>query len=227
MSRIFREIFCGHFPWKLQDENLRKISPKFRRISRRSLTNISRELRSGGVRAQTTPLKNPVAPVSLQLSVSSQVKLPLKRCRATGGCSSYTCGCRATLCNFVLRPHWPATEQRNPKIHKIFSWRKLAKNRNFLCFAYFRAFLNLGSMFCHSVLFTKTTGITKMTKMTKTTQAATCKGVDCWIYGNCGKHGNDENHENPGCKTWIPQNLGLEKPDLSPQIFLFFFCFSS
>ena len=32
MSRIFREIFCGHFPWKSTDENLRKISPKFRRI---------------------------------------------------------------------------------------------------------------------------------------------------------------------------------------------------
>ena len=28
------------------------------------------------------------------------------------------------------------------------------------------------------------------------------------------KHGNYENHENPGCKTWVPQNLGLEKPDL-------------
>ena len=37
MSRIFREIFCGHFPWKLKDENLRKISPKFRRTFRRSL----------------------------------------------------------------------------------------------------------------------------------------------------------------------------------------------
>ena len=52
MSRIFREFFCGHFPWKLQDENLRKISPKFHRIFRRSLTKISRELRSGGMRAQ-------------------------------------------------------------------------------------------------------------------------------------------------------------------------------
>ena len=52
MSTIFREIFCGHFPWKLQDENLRKISPKFRRIFRRSLRKISQELRSGGLRAQ-------------------------------------------------------------------------------------------------------------------------------------------------------------------------------
>ena len=52
MSRIFREIFCGHFPWKLKDENLRKISPTFRRIFRRSLRKISQELRSGGVRAQ-------------------------------------------------------------------------------------------------------------------------------------------------------------------------------
>ena len=50
MSRIFREIFCGHFPWKLKDENLRKISPKFRRIFRRSLRRISQELRSGGSR---------------------------------------------------------------------------------------------------------------------------------------------------------------------------------
>ena len=54
MSRIFREIFCGHFPWKLKDENLRKISPKFRRIFRRSLRKIPQELRSGGLRAQIT-----------------------------------------------------------------------------------------------------------------------------------------------------------------------------
>ena len=52
-----------------------------------------------------------------------------------------------------------------------------------------------------------------MTKMTKTTQTVTSKGVDSWIRGNHGKHGNDENHENPGCKTQVPQNLGLEKPD--------------
>ena len=52
MSRIFREFFCGHFPWKLKDENLRKISPKFRRIFRRSLRKISQELRSGGLRTQ-------------------------------------------------------------------------------------------------------------------------------------------------------------------------------
>ena len=67
-----------------------------------------------------------------------------------------------------------------------------------------RVFLNLGfakPMFCKSVLVTKTTGITKMTKMTKTPQTATSKGVDCWIRGNHGKHGNDENRENPGCKT--------------------------
>ena len=49
MSRIFREIFCGHFPWKLKDENLRNISPKFRRIFR----TISQGLRSGGLRAQS------------------------------------------------------------------------------------------------------------------------------------------------------------------------------
>ena len=29
MSRIFREIFCGHFPWKLKDENLRKFRQNF------------------------------------------------------------------------------------------------------------------------------------------------------------------------------------------------------
>ena len=57
MSTIFREIFCGHFPWKLKDENLRKISPKFRRICRRSLAKISQELRSGGLRAQAPPCK--------------------------------------------------------------------------------------------------------------------------------------------------------------------------
>ena len=57
MSRIFCEIFCGHFPWKLKDENLRKISPKFRRIFRRSLRKILQELRSGGSRAQLNALQ--------------------------------------------------------------------------------------------------------------------------------------------------------------------------
>ena len=47
-----------------------------------------------------TPLKSPVAPVTLQLPGVSHVKLPLQRCRGTRGCSSYTGGCRATLCNY-------------------------------------------------------------------------------------------------------------------------------
>ena len=46
-------------------------------------------------------LKSPVAPVALQLPGLSHVKLPLKRCRTTGVCSSYTCRCRATLCNYA------------------------------------------------------------------------------------------------------------------------------
>ena len=46
--------------------------------------------------ASHPPLKGPVAPVTLALPGVSHVKLPLKRCRATGGCSSYTCRCRAT-----------------------------------------------------------------------------------------------------------------------------------
>ena len=29
MSRILREIFCGHLPWKLKDENLRKFRQNF------------------------------------------------------------------------------------------------------------------------------------------------------------------------------------------------------
>ena len=49
-----------------------------------------------------TPLINLVTPVTLQLPGVSHVKLPLKRCRATGGCSSYTCGCRAALCSYGL-----------------------------------------------------------------------------------------------------------------------------
>ena len=49
------------------------------------------------------PIKGPVAPVALQLPGVSHVKLRLTRCRATGGCGSYTCGCRATLCNYVSR----------------------------------------------------------------------------------------------------------------------------
>ena len=49
------------------------------------------------------PLKGPVAPVALQLPGVSHVKLPLKRCRAPGRCSSYTCRCRATLCTPTSR----------------------------------------------------------------------------------------------------------------------------
>ena len=44
-------------------------------------------------------LEGPVAPVALELPGVSLVKLPLRRCRTTWGCSNYTCGCRATLCN--------------------------------------------------------------------------------------------------------------------------------
>ena len=39
----------------------------------------------------------------LQLLGVSHVKLPLKRCCATGGCSSYTCRCRARLCRYGFR----------------------------------------------------------------------------------------------------------------------------
>ena len=47
----------------------------------------------------TCRLKGLVAPVTLELPGVLHVKLPLTRYRATGGCSSYTCGCCATLCN--------------------------------------------------------------------------------------------------------------------------------
>ena len=54
---------------------------------------------SSSIALHPPPLKGPVAPVVLERPGVSHVKLPLKRCRATGGCSSYTCGCRTTLCN--------------------------------------------------------------------------------------------------------------------------------
>ena len=44
--------------------------------------------------------KSPLAPVARQLAGGSQVKLPLKMCRDTGGCSSYACECRTTLCTY-------------------------------------------------------------------------------------------------------------------------------
>ena len=47
-----------------------------------------------------TPLKRPCCTCRSSTPGVSHVKLPLKRCRATRGCSSYTCGCRATLCNY-------------------------------------------------------------------------------------------------------------------------------
>ena len=37
------------------------------------------------------------------------------------------------------------------------------------------------------------------------------QGVECWISGK--HHGNDENHENPGCKPWVPQTTGLDIPE--------------
>ena len=55
---------------------------------------------SSSIALHPPPKKGPVAPVVLQLLGVSHVKLLLKRCRATRGCSSYTCGCRAKLCNY-------------------------------------------------------------------------------------------------------------------------------
>ena len=48
MSRIFREISCGHIPCKLKDENLQRFSPNFHCTFHPSLAQISPELRSGG-----------------------------------------------------------------------------------------------------------------------------------------------------------------------------------
>ena len=45
--------------------------------------------------------KGPCCTIARQLPEVSHVKLPLKRCRATARCSSYTCECRGTLCNYV------------------------------------------------------------------------------------------------------------------------------
>ena len=42
------------------------------------------------------------------------------------------------------------------------------------------------------------------------------QGVECWIRGNHGNHGIDENHGNPGRKPQVPQTTGLEIPDLWP-----------
>ena len=52
---------------------------------------------SSSIALHPPPQRGPVAPVTLELPGVSHVKLPPKRSRATGGCSSYTCGCRATV----------------------------------------------------------------------------------------------------------------------------------
>ena len=68
--------------------------------------------------AAVTHYTRPVAPVALQLPGVSHVELPLKRCRATRGCSSYTYGCRATLrnhagwCLFHLREITESRQKR-------------------------------------------------------------------------------------------------------------------
>ena len=51
-----------------------------------------------------SPLKGPVAPIARKLPRVSHVKLPLKRCCTTGGCSNYTCEYRATLCHYGCHP---------------------------------------------------------------------------------------------------------------------------
>ena len=52
---------------------------------------------SSGIALNPPPQKNPAAPVALQLPGVSHVKLPLRRCRATGGC------CLARSCRVSRR----------------------------------------------------------------------------------------------------------------------------
>ena len=61
----------------------------------------SRGFSGAAALSRYTPPKGPVAPFALQMPGVLHVELPLKRCRATGGGSSYTCGCRTTLCNYA------------------------------------------------------------------------------------------------------------------------------
>ena len=104
MSRICREIFCSHFPWKLKDENLRKISPKFRR----SLRNISQELRSGGLRAQTYGLH--AARLSRKQRKSRQQR---------GNSNSYKRGVECWICgNHRNHGNW-RTKEISPKFSCI------------------------------------------------------------------------------------------------------------
>ena len=66
--------------------------------------------------------EGPVAPVALQLPRVSHVKLPLKMCRATAGCSSYTCGCRPTLCNYGRNLNMKALkDRREPREFRGFA----------------------------------------------------------------------------------------------------------
>ena len=41
------------------------------------------------------------------------------------------------------------------------------------------------------------------------------QGVECWIRGNHGNCGHDENYENPGCKPRVPQTTGSEILEVS------------
>ena len=70
---------------------------------------------SSNIALHPPPLKGPVAPVALELPGVSHVKLPLKWCRATWGCSSYTCGCRATLVRGLLGTGPPAPPSNPPR----------------------------------------------------------------------------------------------------------------
>ena len=61
MLRTFREVSCGHFPWKLKDENQQNFSPNFHCSFHPSLAQISPELRSGENwpnKSRFVPLRN-------------------------------------------------------------------------------------------------------------------------------------------------------------------------
>ena len=68
-----------------------------------------------------------------------------------------------------------------------------------------------GHMESHNpVAFTKMMGITNSVKTIQTTTLE-APGVECWI------NGHNRNHGNPGCKTQVPQCLGLNNPTFQNQ----------
>ena len=72
-------------------------------------------------------------------------------------------------------------------------------------------------MVCMQVAFQENDGKYENSETDEDKSDSYKQGAECWISGNHGNHGHDENHGNPGCKPPVPQATGLEIPEFSQE----------